>query len=195
MSHLHCWSLAWHSGMVFYWWDHGLGGHINTNNFEVGVKEFQMVIETATRFLEALQDVCIIDDGLPWHIDSSLCLLHCSYCDFIGLGIGPRQCIHRMYAPPLASCSLQNLTIVSLTIPISIPKLVQHFDILFCEWIATNLACHLIVRLINIPRCLIATLFLVIVVSILWKYVRPSRKDLQNCFANTRRNLLHSDTN
>jgi hypothetical protein len=90
-----------------------------------------MAIKVA--FSEAPQDLCIIDVGVPWHISSSLHTLHCSCCDSQAQ-VGQShaivlECTLHLWLHDLVEFN----TIISLTIPICIPKMVQHFVILLCE--------------------------------------------------------------
>jgi hypothetical protein len=45
MSHLRCWSLVRHSGMVLCWCERALDGPIDASNYKAVAEEFQMVLE------------------------------------------------------------------------------------------------------------------------------------------------------
>jgi hypothetical protein len=148
-----------------------------------------MAVEAAPRFWEAPLDLCIIELGLPWHIGSSLCALCWRCCNSTGLGGAGAMPPHpRNTRATFSFMFLQNLTLVSLS-----PLLQMYprwLNILLCKWVSTNPACHLILKLIHIPRCPVANS----APCHCGFQIQPSHNDLQNCSAKQRQIWTKEDS-
>ena len=84
MSYLRCCSSACNIGMVRCQNDRALDNLAEGCSCKAVPEEFWMGPQTAARFWEALQDMCIVELWLHWHIGSSLSALPWRCCDSTG---------------------------------------------------------------------------------------------------------------